>query len=412
MRSLSSSTCVLIARSLLLIGGLHATGAQAQSEADFDTVVERYVAEGLRGNLALQSENLEVEKAVQALAEARAKFFPEVSLQARYTRAEGGREITLPLGTALNPIYSTLNEMLVAQGQPARFPQIADETIRFQREREQDTRIVFRQPLYAPGIAAAVRAQRALLDASSYRRMAIARTLRRDITLGYLDWLRARSSMQIVEASENLLRENLRVNESLFDNGKITEDQVLRAKAEMLDVEQQKRNAANRATQAQSYLNFLLNRDLLSAIESSAIPNQELQQENALEQLWTQALHRRPLLGRGRSARGRCFRSQSMRARRAKTMASATVATSAPLRWCLPGASSMAAATRPAFARRAPASVNWCCGRMKSRSRSGSKCSSHSIDCKPRATRWRQRPRAPKPRKPRSASPAASAMKA
>lgn len=288
------SAYVLIARSLLLIGGLHANGAQAQPESDFDTVVERYVAAGLGSNLALQGETLEVEKAVQALAEARAKFFPEVSLQARYTRSEGGREITLPIGTALNPVYATLNEMLVAQGQPARFAQVPDETIRFQREREQDTRLVLRQPLYAPSITAAVRAQRALLDASSYRRMAIARTLRRDITLGYLDWLRARSSMQIVAASENLLRENLRVNESLFNNGKITEDQVLRAKAEMLDVEQQKRDAANQATQAQSYLNFLLNRDLLSAVESSAIPNGELQRENALEQLWTQALQRRP----------------------------------------------------------------------------------------------------------------------
>jgi outer membrane protein len=294
MRLPTLSTCVLIARSLLLMGGLQASNAQAQSEAAFDTVVERYVAAGLRGNLALQSENLEVEKAVQALAEARARFFPELSLQARYTRTEGGREITLPIGTALNPVYSTLNDMLVAQGQPARFPQVPDETIRFQREREQDTRIVLRQPLYAPGIAAAVRAQRALLDASSYRRMAIARTLRRDITLGYLDWLRARSAMEIVAASENLLRENLRVNESLFNNGKITEDQVLRAKAEMLDVEQQKRDAANQATQAQSYLNFLLNRDLLSAVESSVIPNRELQQENALEQLWAQALQRRP----------------------------------------------------------------------------------------------------------------------
>ena len=65
--------------------------------------------------------------------------------------------------------------------------------------------------------------------------MAVARALRRDITIAYLDWLKARSSVDIVAASEALLRENLRVNESLFDNGKITEDQVLRAKAELLD---------------------------------------------------------------------------------------------------------------------------------------------------------------------------------
>ena len=77
--------------------------AQAGGEGEFDAVVERYVAEGLRSNLALQGETLEVERAAQALAAARARFFPEVSLQARYSRAEGGREFTIPVGTALNP---------------------------------------------------------------------------------------------------------------------------------------------------------------------------------------------------------------------------------------------------------------------------------------------------------------------
>lgn len=271
--------------------------AHAQTSPDFDTVVERYVAAGLRGNLSLQSQNLEVEKAVQALTEARARFFPEVSLQARYSRSEGGREIDLPLGTALNPVYSTLNDLLAAQGQPAQFPQLSNQTIPFLREREQDTRLVVRQPLYAPAISAAVRAQRALLGASNYQRMAFARTLRRDITLAYVDWLKARSSTQIVAASALLLQENLRVNESLFRNGKITEDQVLRAKAEMLDVEQQQRDAANLTTQARSYFNFLLNRNLLESIEPTTPPNSLAQRDAALEQLWTDALQRRPEVG-------------------------------------------------------------------------------------------------------------------
>ena len=208
--------------------------AQGAREGEFDTVVERYVAEGLRSNLSLQSQALEVERAAQALAAARARFLPEVSLQARYTRAEGGREFSIPLGTALNPVYSTLNELLAAQGQPAQFPQVSDVTVQFLREEEQDTRVVVRQPLYAPAIPAAVRAQRSLLDATSFNRMAVARALRRDITIAYVDWLKARSSVEIVAASRELLRENLRVNESLFSNGKITEDQVLRAKAELL----------------------------------------------------------------------------------------------------------------------------------------------------------------------------------
>lgn len=271
-----------------------AAGAQAPTEGDFDSVVATYVAEGLRSNLALQGESLEVEKAAHALAEARARFYPQLSLEARYTRADGGREIDVPLGTALNPVYSTLNELLVAQGQPARFPQISDTTIPFLRSEEQDTRVVFRQPLYAPAIPAAVRAQRALLDASSFNRMAIARTLRRDITVAYVDWLKARSNVEIVAASEALLRENLRVNESLFGNGKITEDLVLRAKAELLDVEQQKRDAANLASQAQSYFNFLLNRQLLSSIEATSPPTNVAPYDSALEQLWSTALDRRP----------------------------------------------------------------------------------------------------------------------
>jgi outer membrane protein len=272
----------------------YAAGAQVPAAGDFDSVVSDYVTEGLRSNLALQGQNLEVDKAAEALAEARARFFPQLSFEARYTRADGGRDIDVPLGTALNPVYSTLNELLVAQGQPARFPQISDTSIPFLRREEQDTRVMFRQPLYAPAIPAAVRAQRALLDASSFNRMAIARALRRDITVAYVDWLKARSSVEIVAASEALLQENLRVNESLFSNGKITEDLVLRAKAELLDVEQQKREAQNLATQAQSYFNFLLNRQLQTAIETTSPPNNAAASEAALEQLWSMALDRRP----------------------------------------------------------------------------------------------------------------------
>lgn len=275
-----------------------AFGARAQVGGEFDSIVDHYVAEGLRSNLALQSEALEVEKAAQALAAARARFLPEVSLQARYTRAEGGREFDLPFGAALNPVYSTLNDLLAAQGQAPQFPRVSDVTVQFLREREQDTRIAVRQPLYAPAIPAAVRAQRALLDASSFNRMAIARALRRDITIAYVDWLKARSSVDIVAASEALLRENVRVNQSLFGNGKITEDQVLRAQAELLAVEQQKREVTNLATQAQSFFNFLLNRDLLSPIEPAAPPNRPTANEAALEQLWANALERRPEVAR------------------------------------------------------------------------------------------------------------------
>ena len=101
--------------------------------------------------------------------------------------------------------------------------------------------------------------------------MALARQLKRDITVGYLHWLSAVRTQGIVDASVALLNENLRVNDSLHRNGKITQDQVLRARAELLAVTQQSREAQNLAAQAQSYLNFLLNRPLDTALENADV---------------------------------------------------------------------------------------------------------------------------------------------
>src|SRR5512147_1669939 len=121
-------------------------------------VIDDYVRQGLQSNLGLRAQSLEVEQAAAALDAARARYFPEIGLAARYSRSEGGRTIDLPLGDALNPAYQTLNEMLIAQGQAPRFPTVQNETIAFLRETEQDTRLTLRMPIIAPAIPAAVRA--------------------------------------------------------------------------------------------------------------------------------------------------------------------------------------------------------------------------------------------------------------
>lgn len=259
-------------------------------------VIDGYVREGLKSNLSLHSQTLEVERSAAALDAARARYFPELALAARYSRSEGGRTIELPLGDALNPAYQTLNDLLVQQGQQPQFPVVQNETVAFLREREQDTKVTLRMPLLAPVIPAAVRAQRELLGASEYARTALARRLKRDITVGYLDWLSAMRTRGIVDASLALLNENLRVNDSLFRNGKITQDQVLRARAELLAVTQQSREAQNGARQAQSYLNFLLNRPLDTALEDADVNANVSATTRELAELRAAALANRPEL--------------------------------------------------------------------------------------------------------------------
>ncbi len=234
-------------------------------------VIDGYVREGLASNLSLRQQTLELERSQAALDGARARFFPEVALQASYTRAEGGRKIDLPLGTLVNPIYTTLNQLLAAQGRPAEFGQIPDNSISFLQPRSQDTRLTLRQPLFAPAIPAALRASRSGVAAAEFARIALARRLKRDITVAWLDTQRAQKASDIYESSVALLQENLRVNESLLRNGKITQDQVLRARAELLATQQQLGDARNLRSQSTSYLNFLLNRSLDAPVESADI---------------------------------------------------------------------------------------------------------------------------------------------
>lgn len=262
---------MLLAMFSLSLLTAHLAGAQTRA---LDAVVNDYVSEGMRSNLALQGETAAVEQAQATLDAARARYLPELSASASYSWSRGGRDFNIPIGDLLNPIYSTLNQNLAAQGRPAEFPQVENQSIPFLRAHEQDTRVIARQPLYAPAIGANVAIQRALLGASQQQRIALARQLKRDIAVAYLSWLKARNAVDIVDSTRELLAENLRVNESLFNNGRVTEDQPLRARAELLDVEQQLRQARNIQTQAQSYVNFLLNRPLATTLEDAVVPSQ------------------------------------------------------------------------------------------------------------------------------------------
>ena len=81
-----------------------------------DQVVEALVAAGLERNLGLAAQSLDLQRAEQALNEARSALRPQLDLNARYSVSRGGRDIDVPLSDLLNPVYSTLNQLLQQQG--------------------------------------------------------------------------------------------------------------------------------------------------------------------------------------------------------------------------------------------------------------------------------------------------------
>ena len=231
-------------------------------------IIEDYVRLGNETGLTLTNQRLDSERSELALRAAQSRLRPEVSLNSRFTVNSGGREITVPIDQLLNPAYQTLNQLLVSMGQPARFSVLPETSFPLLRTHEQDTHLALRQPLYAPGLMASVEASRAGAAAAQLGSEAAARTQRRDITRAYLMTQKARAAAAIVAGSVEILQENLRINEALYANGKLTQDAVLRARAELLAATQQRIEADQGRAQAERALNLLLNRPLDTAVEA------------------------------------------------------------------------------------------------------------------------------------------------
>lgn len=224
-----------------------------------------FIGEALAHNAALSAQQSSVLARLEALREARAQRLPQLDLKARYSVADGGRTIDFPAGDLLNPVYATLNQLTNSQ----QFPTISNQSIDLLREKEQDTRLSLSAPLFAPQLGAAVDARSALYESEAAAHEALARTLVRDVKQASYTLAQARAGIEILEASERTLAENVRVSQALVDAGKATRDRRLRAEAERLAVVQRLDAARAQAQQAQRYLNFLRGQPLDTPVELS-----------------------------------------------------------------------------------------------------------------------------------------------
>jgi outer membrane protein TolC len=275
------SARILTAALLLLVTCL----APASGE---DVRLDAYVHEALRHNPVMEA-------GMQALLardlerrSARARRLPSLELSARYSRQTGGRSIDFPAGQLFNPIHATLNELLEERGEPPMFPtDVQDFEEPLLRRREQDTRLQLRAPLYAPELGAAIAAAAAQTRAESARLEATARNLVREVKRAYFAAARSAAAEGILEASRELLAEDQRAAQVLLREGSATEDRVLRARAEVLAVEQRLDQARARTRQTRRQLARLLDRDdaaelVLPEVAPETLLAQELPEGEAL----------------------------------------------------------------------------------------------------------------------------------
>lgn len=265
--------------------------------AQNNNLLESYIEEGLNNNLSLQQKQYSYEKSMLALKEARALFLPDLSLNARYSVANGGRTIDFPVGDMLNPVYSTLNQMttqMYAYGLTEEiFPAtvLENEEIEFLRPHEQETKLQLIQPIFNPQVYYNYKIKKDLtgisrIDIDIYKRELIA-----EIQNAYYNFIKTEKFLKIIDETLILANENLRVNEKLFENDKITIDNVYKAQSEISKLEQQKAEIIKNNKASKAYFNFILNKPLESEIQY----NEELfiPVANELEQSRSIALENR-----------------------------------------------------------------------------------------------------------------------
>ncbi len=262
-------------------------GAQSQ-------VLEAYIQQGLRNNLQLQQEQLNYERSTENLAQAKALFLPYVGVNASYQFANGGRQISIPVGDLVNPVYKNLNQINSALNTGApQYPLVGNQTTNFLANNFHDSKVRVIQPLFNPEIYFNYKAQKELITVQQAQKKAYENQLKFEITSAYFQYLQADEALEILKSTHSFLSELLKINQSLVANAKATKDVVLNTEYELNKTEQQIAENEKNDQVAQTYFNFLLNRELNAAIEKDTALSASLSDQQAISSLTSTALQQR-----------------------------------------------------------------------------------------------------------------------
>jgi len=239
--------------------------------------LDRYIEMGLENNEVIKQKNFDINKSLYALKEAQSLFSPNVMFVTNYTIADGGRTIDIPIGDMLNPVYSTLNQITNSNA----FPQLQNQSVLINPNNFYDVKLHTTMPLlnYEIIYNKKIKAQQTTIqkiELEIYRRELV-----KDIKIAYYKYLQSVEGIRIYENALSIVKENQRVNKSLFKNEKINRTAVLRSDNEVTRIEANLETAKNTSKNARSYFNFLLNQKLDSEIEVDE--NMELPAELIVE---------------------------------------------------------------------------------------------------------------------------------
>lgn len=242
----------------ILILSIISFGTYGQSE-----MLNNYVQEGLKNSQTLKQQNFQLQKAVVALAEAKALFSPNINFTTTFSTAQGGRKIEIPIGDLVNPVYTTLNKLT----QTNSFPQIQNSSEQLVPQDFYDVRIKTTMPFMNAELKYNQAIKQEQISFQQAEIQVYKRELVKDIKTAYINYLKATEALKIYENTIKLLREAERVNESLIKNGSANPTVLVRTRNEIAKINGDFEAAGGTQKNAAAYFNFLLNKDFSEKIE-------------------------------------------------------------------------------------------------------------------------------------------------
>lgn len=225
--------------------------------------LDGHIEVGLKNNEVIKQHNFDINKSMYALKEARSLFYPTVSLNGSYTKAEGGRTINIPIGDMLNPVYNTLNQITNSNA----FPTLENQSVLINPDNFYDAKIHTTMPLLNFEIIYNKRIKNQQTSLQKIELEIYQRELVKEIKTAYYKYLQSVEGIKIYQDALALVKENQRVNKSLFKNEKINRTAVLRSDNEVIRIQANLETAKQNSNNARSYFNFLLNEKLDAVIE-------------------------------------------------------------------------------------------------------------------------------------------------
>jgi outer membrane protein TolC len=219
-------------------------------------ILEQYVQVAFTSNEGVKQQQFAFEKSIYSLKEAKALFLPNVGFRTDYFLAAGGRTVDFPAGDLLNPVYRTLNQLTGSNN----FPQLQNQSILLNPNNFYDAKFRTTYPILnlEIGINKKIKQEQVQLQQAEIN--LYKRELAKEVKEAYFKYLQAAAAIKIYESAALLVKENQRINQSLYNNDKVNEAVLIRAKNEVIKLEALQEIATQTATSAKAFFNFLLNR--------------------------------------------------------------------------------------------------------------------------------------------------------